>query len=114
MTAARAAPSYRRAGMATKPAMSAPAIAPSVFHAYTRALAGAALALLYVVCTYSVTVRDSRWMVLLVAGVGLQATLIALFHESPAQVATMQAIACSAVLLANEAVFHSLLMERRR
>jgi O-antigen/teichoic acid export membrane protein len=78
------------------------------------ALAGAALSLLYVVCTYSVTVRDSRWMALLVGGVGLQALLIALFHESPAQVAAMQAIACGAVLLANELVFHSLVREWRR
>jgi O-antigen/teichoic acid export membrane protein len=78
------------------------------------ALAGAALSLLFVVCTYSVTVRDSRWMALLVGGVGLQAVLIALFHESPAQVAAMQAIACGAVLLANEAVFHSLVREWRR
>jgi hypothetical protein len=53
-------------------------------------------------------------MALLVGGVGLQALLIALFHESPAQVATMQAIACGAVLLANELVFHSLVREWRR
>lgn len=77
------------------------------------ALAGAALALLYVVCTYSVTVRDSRWIALLAFGVGLQATLIALFHDSPEQVATMQALACGVVLLANELMFHSLLRERR-
>ncbi len=78
------------------------------------AIAGAALALLYVVCTYSVTVRDSRWMALLAGGVGLQATLIAFFHDSPAQVARMQALACGVVLLANEVMFHSLLREWRR
>jgi O-antigen/teichoic acid export membrane protein len=78
------------------------------------AIAGAALALLYVVCTYSVTVRDSRWMLLLAGGVSLQATLIALFHDSPEQVARMQALACGAVLVANELMFHSLLRERHR
>lgn len=78
------------------------------------AIAGAALALLYVVCTYSVTVRDSRWMILLAGGVGLQATLIALFHDTPEQVARMQAVACGVVLLANELMFHSLLRERKR
>jgi O-antigen/teichoic acid export membrane protein len=78
------------------------------------AVAGAALALLYVVCTYSVTVRDSRWMALLAGGVGLQATLIALFHDSPEQVAQMQALACGLVLLANEVMFHSLLREWRQ
>jgi O-antigen/teichoic acid export membrane protein len=78
------------------------------------AIAGAALALLYVVCTYSVTVRDSRWIALLVGGIGLQATLITLFHESPEQVARMQALACGIVLLANELLFHSLLRERQR
>jgi O-antigen/teichoic acid export membrane protein len=78
------------------------------------AIAGAALALLYVVCTYSVTVRDSRWMMLLAAGVGLQATLISLFHDTPEQVARMQALACGAVLVANELMFHSLLRERHR
>ena len=78
------------------------------------ALAGVALALLYVVCTYSVTVRDVHWIRLLIAGVALQVGLISLFHDSPAEVATMQAIACWAVLLANEVTFHSLLRERTR
>ena len=75
------------------------------------AIAGAALALLYVVCTYSVTVRDSRWIALLAGGVTLQVTLIALFHDSPEQVARMQALTCGIVLLANELMFHSLLRE---
>jgi hypothetical protein len=40
--------------------------------------------------------------------------LIALFHSSPAQVAVMQAITCGAVLVANEAIFHSVVREWRR
>lgn len=76
------------------------------------AIAGAMLALLYVVCTYSVTVRDSRWMALLAGGVTLQATLIALFHDTPEEVARMQALACGIVLLANELMFHSLLRKQ--
>src|SRR6187549_1659389 len=41
-TAARIAPSYLSAGIRTNPAASDPTMAPTVFQAYTRALAGAA------------------------------------------------------------------------
>src|SRR3954463_307881 len=41
-TATRMAPSYRSAGISRKPAASEPAMAPTVFQAYTRAVADAA------------------------------------------------------------------------
>jgi hypothetical protein len=75
--------------------------------------AGTGLALLYLLVVYSVTIQDRRWMLLLVMGVALQAIGISLFHDSPAQIATAQAVAIGIVLLANEALFHSLFRPRR-
>jgi O-antigen/teichoic acid export membrane protein len=72
-------------------------------------VAGAALALLYLLATYSVTIRDRRWVLLLVAGVVGQALVISLFHGSAVEVAWAQAGAMLTVLAANELLFHGLL-----
>jgi len=74
--------------------------------------AGAVLSLLYLLVIYSVAVEDRRWSMLLGAGILLQIGGISLFHDSPAQVALVQAIVVSVVLLANELRFHRLLIGR--
>lgn len=71
-------------------------------------IAGAALSLLYLLVVYSVTIQDRRWPVLLTLGVGVQVVGIALFHDSPADVATVQAVATVAVLVVNEVGFHAI------
>jgi O-antigen/teichoic acid export membrane protein len=76
-------------------------------------IAGAGLSFLYVICVYSVTIRDRRWIFLLAAGVALQVTMIALLHDSPEQIAWAQAITAILVLLGNEIFFHSLIPRRR-
>jgi O-antigen/teichoic acid export membrane protein len=76
-------------------------------------IAGTGLALLYLLVVYSVTIEDRRWMLLMVAGVALQVAGISLFHDSPTQVATVQAVVVAVVLLLNEAKFHSLLRAPR-
>ncbi len=76
-------------------------------------LAGAGLAMLYVICVYSVTIRDRRWMLLLVGGAALQIATIALLHDTPEQIAWAQAITALTVLACNELFFHSLLPGRR-
>ena len=45
---------------------------------------------------------------MLIAGVALQIAGVALFHDSPTQVATVQACVAVLVLLVNESFFHSL------
>jgi O-antigen/teichoic acid export membrane protein len=77
-------------------------------------LAGAGLAMLNLLCIYSVAIRDRRWMFLLVGGVGLQVAAISLFHGSPTQIAWAQAVIALAVLVANELLFHALLPLRRK
>jgi O-antigen/teichoic acid export membrane protein len=72
-------------------------------------LAGAGLALLYLLVTFTVAIEDSRWMWLLALGVGLQVALIGLLHGSATQVAVAQAIVVAVLLVLNEARFHSLL-----
>jgi O-antigen/teichoic acid export membrane protein len=76
-------------------------------------LAGAGLAMLNIVCVYSVTIRDRRWMFLLVGGVGLQIVALGLFHSSPEEIAWVQATVALVVLLVNEALFHSVRPRRR-
>lgn len=85
----------------------APGVLPTV-------IAGAELAVLNLLCVYSVAIRDRRWMGLLVFGVAIQVTSISLLHASPAQIALAQAVTAGIVLLVNEALFHSLLPRRRR
>lgn len=77
-------------------------------------LGGAALAMLNLFVVYSVAIRDQRWGLLLLVGVALQVTGVALFHDSPVQVATVQAVAAVSVVALNEAFSHSLLRRRRR
>ena len=72
-------------------------------------LAGVALSMLNLLVVYSVAIRDRRWVLVLVLGVAVQIVGIGTFHASPAQVATVQAVAVTSVLIANEVAFHSLL-----
>ena len=71
-------------------------------------LAGSGLAVLNLVCVYSVAVRDRRWMFVLAAGLVVQVAAISLFHATPIQVAWAQAAVGMSLLLANEVAFHSL------
>jgi O-antigen/teichoic acid export membrane protein len=75
--------------------------------------AGAGLAILYLLVTYAVAIDDRRWTLIVVGGIAFQVGGIAAFHASPAQVATVQALAVLAVLAMNELAFHSLLRPRR-
>jgi O-antigen/teichoic acid export membrane protein len=75
-------------------------------------VAGAGLAMTYLLVVYSVAISDRRWVLLLVAGVVLQVGGIAAFHDSPAQVATVQAAVALFVLLGNEILFHPILSPR--
>lgn len=72
-------------------------------------IAGAALAMLYLLVVYSVAIRDQRWSLLLGVGVGLQVVGVALFHGSPVEVAIVQAVATVTVLGLNELLSHSVL-----
>jgi O-antigen/teichoic acid export membrane protein len=76
-------------------------------------LAGAGLALLYLLVIYTVAVEDRRWSALLGAGILLQVIGISLFHDSPAQVALVQAVVVGLVLLGNELRFHRLVWAPR-
>lgn len=75
--------------------------------------AGAGLSLLYLLVVFAVTIEDRRWTVLLAVGVVLQSAGVALFHDSPTQVAGVQAVAVLVVLLLNELLFHSLILKPR-
>jgi hypothetical protein len=76
-------------------------------------IAGAALAMLYLLATYSVAIRDARWVLLVVVGVAGQALAISLAHGSAVQVAWAQAGVAVAILLANECLFHALVPRPR-
>jgi O-antigen/teichoic acid export membrane protein len=75
--------------------------------------AGAGLALLYLLVVYTVAIEDRRWTLLIGLGIALQVVGIALFHSSPAQVATVQAVVILLVLVCNEIGFHSLVRTPR-
>ncbi|QEC46239.1 hypothetical protein FSW04_00725 [Baekduia soli] len=77
------------------------------------ALAGLGLALLYLLVVYTVAINDRRWVLLLVGGMGLQVVAILLYHRSPTQVATAQAVTVWLVLLINEILFHPLVRATR-
>ena len=77
-------------------------------------VAGSVLAVLYLLVVYTVAIEDRHWTRLLLLGIVLQVVGTALFHESPAQVAMVQAFAVSVVLMVNEGGFHSLLPLRER
>jgi O-antigen/teichoic acid export membrane protein len=76
-------------------------------------LAGAGLAMVNLLVTYVVAMRDRRWVWLLVGGVGLQALAMSLWHRSPVEVAIVQASVVFAVLAVNEFLFHPLLRASR-
>ena len=77
------------------------------------ALAGAGLALTYLLVVYTVAIRDQRWVYLVVGGIVLQVVAIGVFHGSPAEVAAAQAATVWTVLLVNELVFHPLVRAGR-
>ena len=74
--------------------------------------AGAGLALLYLLVVYSVAIQDRRWVALLAAGVVFQIAGISMFHDSPTEIATVQAVVMLGLLLVNEVAFHPLLRSR--
>jgi O-antigen/teichoic acid export membrane protein len=86
------------------------AIASGVF---PIVIAGGGLALLYLLVTYSVVIDDRRLALLLMFGVVMQATGIALFHADVTQVATVQATTVMLLLLINELGFHALIPRRQ-
>jgi O-antigen/teichoic acid export membrane protein len=104
--------------LAAIPAVAAPQLIIRIMfgHKYLAAvdgvlpmvIAGTGLAMTYLLVVYSVAISDRRWMLLLVAAVTLQVGGIAAFHDSPAQVATVQAAVALVVLLGNELLFHPL------
>jgi hypothetical protein len=75
-------------------------------------IAGACLAMTYHLVVYSVTIRNRRWMWLLVVAVALQIAGIATFHHSPSQVADVQAAVSLFVLVGNELLFHPIILPR--
>jgi O-antigen/teichoic acid export membrane protein len=77
-------------------------------------LAGGGLALLYLLATYSVAIRDRLWVLLLVGGVGIQCAAIALAHGSPVEIAWAQAVAVALILIVNEALFRAVLPRSAR
>lgn len=78
------------------------------------ALAGAALAVLYLICTYATAVADRRWFVLPVAAIPLQVAAITIVGSSPARVAWAQFAVVAAVLVVNEVVGQPLVARPRR
>jgi hypothetical protein len=76
-------------------------------------IAGGGLALLYLLVTYSVVIDDRRLALLLMFGVVMQATGIALFHADVTQVATVQAATVTLLLLINELGIHALIPRPR-
>ena len=78
-----------------------------------RAARAPALAMLYLLVVYSVAIRDQRWPLLLLVGVGLQVVGVgAVPRARRPDIAIVQAVAAVVVLLVNEARFHSLLRPR--
>jgi O-antigen/teichoic acid export membrane protein len=76
-------------------------------------LAGAGLALLYLLVVYTVAIQDKHWVWLLAAGVVLQVAAILTLHSSPVEIATVQASVVGIVLVVNEIVFHPVLRAER-
>ena len=75
-------------------------------------VAGAGLAMTYLLVVYAVAIRDRRWVLLLVCGVILQVAGIAAFHDSPTQVAVVQATVALFVLAGNEILFHPIISNK--
>ena len=108
--------------LASIPAIVAPRLLISVMfgHKYLAAasgvlpivVAGAGLAMTYLLVVYSVAIRDRRWVLLLVCGVIFQIAGIATFHDSPTQVAVVQATVALFVLAGNEILFHPIISNK--
>lgn len=77
-------------------------------------IAGAALAMINLLVVYAVAIRDQRWVTLLLIAVAIQVIGISYFHDSVTQVASVQAAAAVAVLVVNEAGWHSVFRRRGR
>lgn len=75
-------------------------------------IAGAGFAITYLLVVYAVAISDRRWTQLLICAVIVQVVGISAFHNSPAQVATVQAGVAFLVLLGNEILFHPILFTR--
>lgn len=75
-------------------------------------IAGGAFSMLYLLVVYVVAIADRRWGVLLALGVVLQVGGVAAFHETPAQIATVQAVVAVVLLVINEIRFHSVIRRR--
>lgn len=76
-------------------------------------VAGASLSLIYLLVVYTVTIRNHAWARLLFVGVAAQVVGISLFHDSAAQVATVQAVVVTGTVLINEFFYHPLLIAER-
>jgi len=75
-------------------------------------VAGAGFAMTYLLVVYSVAISDRRWVLLLVCAVIVQIAGIAAFHDSPTQVAEVQAAVALFVLAGNEILFHPIISNR--
>jgi O-antigen/teichoic acid export membrane protein len=76
-------------------------------------VAGGGLAMLYLLVTFSVVIDDRRWALLLLLGVTMQASGISLFHSTVTEVAVVQAVTVTVLLVINELGFHALLPRLR-
>ena len=76
-------------------------------------VAGAVLAIVYLLVVYTVAIQDRRWVWLLAGGVVLQIAAIGLLHHSPVEIAVVQAGVVTAVLVINELLFHPILRAER-
>jgi O-antigen/teichoic acid export membrane protein len=74
--------------------------------------ANGALALLYLVVIYTVAVGDRRWVLVLAGGLTAQCGAFAAFHSSPTEIATVQAILVTAMLITNELLFQPIFLRR--
>ncbi|HVL97140.1 MAG TPA: oligosaccharide flippase family protein [Solirubrobacteraceae bacterium] len=74
--------------------------------------AGAGFAMVNLLVVYAVAIRDQKWAWLLVLGVAAQVVGITLFHDTPAQVACVQAVVAAMILAVNEYWFHSIVRRR--
>jgi O-antigen/teichoic acid export membrane protein len=76
-------------------------------------VAGAGLALMYLLVVYTVAIQDRRWLLVLGGAVAVQIIAIGLLHRTPTDVATAQAAVIVLALAVNEALFHPLLRAER-
>ncbi|MGH2867853.1 MAG: hypothetical protein ACRDNK_09845 [Solirubrobacteraceae bacterium] len=75
-------------------------------------VAGAGLAMTYLLVVYSVAINDRRWMMLLACAMAVQIAGISFFHHSPTQIAVVQAGVALFVLAGNEILFHPIISAR--